>query len=89
MPFKSKCRVVENIDRGFLPKITLVIFLCNHGVNLWQSEHFILLCTVQDDGFTAIPVFAPICAPPVFGGCIDIVLDCEVPANVPGSPSAK
>ena len=92
MPFKSKCRVVENIDRGFLPKITLVIFLCiicNDGVNLWQSEHFILLCTVQDDGVTAVLVFAPICTAPAFGGCIDIVFDCEVPANVPGSPSAK
>ena len=90
MPFKSKCRVVENIDRGFLPKITLVIFLSNDGVNLWQSEHFKLLCTVQDDGVTAILVFAPICPAPVFDdGCTDIVFDCKVPANVPGSSSAK
>ena len=50
----------------------------------------ILLCTVQDDGFTAIPVFAPTCTAPVFaGGCIDIVFECNAPANVPGSPSAK
>ena len=90
MPFKSKCRAVEKIDRGFFPKITLVIFLCNNGVNLWQSEHFKLLCTVQDDGVTAIPVFAPICTAPVFDdGRTDIVFDCNAPANVPGSPSAK
>ena len=90
MAFKGKFRVVEKIDRGFLPKITLVIFLSNDGVNLWQSEHFILLCTVQDDGVTAILVFAPICTAPVFDdGRTDIVFDCNAPANVPGSPSAK
>ena len=50
----------------------------------------ILLCTVQDDGVTAIPVFAPICTAPVFDdGRTDIVFDCNASANVPGSSSAK
>ena len=85
MPFKSKCRVVEKNCQKSSSGITLVIFLCNNGVNLCKVNTLhILLCTVQDDGFTAIPVFA--------GGCTDIVfdtVDCKVPANVPGSPSAK
>ena len=39
-------------------------------------------------------MFASTCTASVFdaGGCIDIVfdtVDCKVPANVPGSPSAK
>ena len=49
----------------------------------------ILLRTVQDDGVTAVPVFAPICTAPVFDdGRTDIVFDCNAPANVPGSPSS-
>ena len=48
----------------------------------------ILLCTVQDDGVTAVPVFAPICTAPVFDdGRTDIVFDRNAPANVPSSPS--
>ena len=34
MAFKGKCRAVEKIDRGFLPKITLVIFLSNDDGSL-------------------------------------------------------
>ena len=90
MPFKGKCRAVEEIDRGVLPLVIFLCIICNDGVNLWQSEHFILLCTVQDDGVIAIPVFAPICTAPVFDdGRTDIVFDCNAPANVPGSSSAK
>ena len=42
---------------------------------------------VQDDGLTAVPVFAYICTPPVFddGGCTSIVsatIDCSATANL-------
>ena len=55
---------------------------------------FILLCTVQNDGATGVPVFAHICTPPVLdgGGYTDIVSatgDCNGTTNVPGSSSSK
>ena len=59
-----------------------------------QSKHCILLCTVQNDGATAVSLFAPICTAPVLdvGGCPDIVSatgDCNGTTNVPSSSSAK
>ena len=42
---------------------------------------------IQDDGLTAVPVFAYICTPPVFddGGCTAMVsatIDCSATANL-------
>ena len=54
----------------------------------------VLLCTVQNDGATAVPVFAPICTAPVWdvGGYTDSVSatgDCNGTTNVSSSSSAK